>query len=81
MDIYRVKSGIRVLMRAFFDEEHKDGVIALATMELFFDLGLFRNSEVVAQTIEELGAFALLEKMSLFDTMKVRAIEELLKGY
>ncbi|MDQ0976510.1 hypothetical protein QFZ31_006388 [Neobacillus niacini] len=81
MEIYRVKSGIRVLMRAFFDEEHKDGVIALATMELFFDLGLFNNNEVVAKAIEELGAFALLKKMSLFDTMKARTIEKLLKGY
>lgn len=68
-------------MRAFFDEEHKDEVIALATMELFFDLGMFRNNEVVTRAIEELGAYALLEKMKLFDVMKVRVIEDLLKGY
>lgn len=75
-----VQQGIRLLLKVFFDEKHKSNELAITSLELFFEVGLFDDIGQVARLIEEEYAFALLEKMKLIDYELVKQIELRLRG-
>lgn len=76
-----VSDAIDLLLKLFYDDENKNEYLSMKAMELFFEVGIFDTPSVVANVIEEQRAFALLNKMNLFDAEFVLDLEDLLKGY
>lgn len=72
--------GVKILMQLFFDELKKDEYLAMASMELQFDVGIFNDRNLVSQVIEEEQAFALLPKLQLLDVRLVEDIHRRLMG-
>lgn len=75
-----VRQGIKVSIKSFFNEKHKNEELAITSLELFLELGLLDDISMVARIIEEEQAFALLEKINLFDVKFVEALELKLRG-
>lgn len=74
------RTGIRLLLKMFFDEKHKNEFLAINSLQLQLDVGLYQDLGRVAQIIEEEQAFALLAKLRLLDDELVNDIELRLKG-
>ncbi|WP_045518108.1 hypothetical protein [Neobacillus niacini] len=76
-----VANAIEVMTKLFFEEGSKNNELAFKAMEIFIELGLMKDIRLVAEVIEAQKAFALLEKIKLFDVIAAGKIEDLLKGY
>lgn len=79
MDKNTVISAIDILLRLFYGEKSNQ-YVAIRTMELYHEIGVFQDTRLVAEVIEELRAFALLEPIQLFDVVVAQRIEDVLMG-
>ncbi|WHX99302.1 hypothetical protein [Neobacillus sp. DY30] len=69
------RTGIRILNELFFNPEKQDEWLAMESMRLQFDVGLYNDVDHVLKVIEEEEAYALLPK--IFELMKTEMAEEI----
>lgn len=74
MNTDMTRTGIRILMELFFGEK-KNEWMAEESMRLFFDSGIFSDSENVSRIIYEEQAEPLLEK--IHQLLQMEMLEEL----
>lgn len=75
-----ITSAIDTLLNLFYGEK-RNQYVAMKTLELYFEIGVFKDASLVADVIEEQRGFALLEPMKLYDMTVAGRIECVLSGF
>ncbi|HDR7261396.1 TPA: hypothetical protein QCX12_005154 [Bacillus paranthracis] len=78
MNKQNVVSCIDVLTHLFYT--NKDNYLGMKTLELYINLGLLRDVNLLANVLEEKRAFDLIHTIKLFDIPSAQRIESILKG-
>ncbi|HFF3191718.1 TPA: hypothetical protein ACGCJB_005008 [Bacillus cereus] len=73
-----VHSAISALTTLFY--KHRDTYLGMVTMEMYVEMGLLNDCNLIAQILEETRGFDLLHVIKLFDNVAAEQIEEILRG-
>ncbi|HDR6309440.1 TPA: hypothetical protein QCU60_001261 [Bacillus cereus] len=80
MNTQRVSSAIHTLQELFHSKEHKNHFLAMKTLEMYIDLNLFQDVNLVSEEIEKQKAFSLLAPLALYNLITAEKIERHLRG-